>query len=363
MNATLIHESNEAACERASATIEVVDPRLVAGWDSLIETRSDRSFFHSAAWANVLCDTYGFEPLHIVVRRGGEVVSVLPVMEVNSPLTGKRGVSLPFSDFCRPLGANPADLGEMLKAALELGRRRQWKYFECRGTDVRAAFPEAVPSCAYIEHIVELGDEEKAFKKLKTEVRTAIRRAGQNGISIKIDNTMDGVREFFRMHCECRQRHGVPPQPFQFFEHIWKHVLREGKGALHLALHEGTAVASAVFLHSGRQVIYKFGASDRRCQQLRANNHLFWEAIKTFSLQGYEAMNMGRTTVSDDGLRRFKRGWGAEETPLEYFRYDFRQSRFTTGKDDTEGWHTAVFRKLPIPVNRLLGRVLYRHMG
>jgi len=48
----------------------------------------------------VLRETYGHVPLYAARFAGGQLEGLLPLMEVSSPFTGRRGVSLPFTDFC-----------------------------------------------------------------------------------------------------------------------------------------------------------------------------------------------------------------------------------------------------------------------
>jgi hypothetical protein len=51
----------------------------------------------------VLVDSYGFTPHYFLDFEGGMIAVALPVMEIKNFGAGKRGVSLPFSDFCDPL--------------------------------------------------------------------------------------------------------------------------------------------------------------------------------------------------------------------------------------------------------------------
>ena len=122
-------------------------------------------------------------------------------------------------------------------------------------------------------------------------------------------------------------------------------------------------MAGAIFLHFNDHVVYKFGASDQRFQRLRGNNSIFWEAIRFFYRHGYRVLSFGRSSTRDSGLRRFKRGWGAEEREISYFRFDLSTSRFVESEDAASGWYNTVFSRLPIRLSRLIGYLLYRHMG
>src|SRR5205814_7398409 len=111
-----------------------LNPLETPGWDELVLTLPGASFFHSASWAVVLRDTYGHRPHYVCAMNGERLVATLPVMEVNSPLTGRRGVSLPFTDECLCLSDNPLTEQELFVEAMDFGRKRGWKYLECRGT-------------------------------------------------------------------------------------------------------------------------------------------------------------------------------------------------------------------------------------
>jgi hypothetical protein len=121
-------------------------------------------------------------------------------------------------------------------------------------------------------------------------------------------------------------------------------------------------LAAAIFLQTGPHVVYKFGASEPEHLRLRANNAVMWAAIRHYAATGCATLDLGRTTVGQQGLRRFKLSWGAEETPIGYWHYDLRRDRFVRQPDRSMGWHTAFFRRLPVPVLRWLGERLYPHL-
>jgi hypothetical protein len=65
--------------------------------------------------------------------------------------------------------------------------------------------------------------------------------------------------------------------------------------------------------------------------------------------------------MANEGLRRFKLGWGTSEDKIKCFKYDFRKKIFVTDSDDAFGWHNRIFQSLPNFVSRMTGKMLYRH--
>ena len=129
------------------------------------------------------------------------------------------------------------------------------------------------------------------------------------------------------------------------------------------ALCESKPVAAAIFFHQGRQALYKFGASDLGYQHLRPNNLVIWEGIRHCAARGCERLHFGRTALGHEGLRRFKLGFGAREEEIKCCKYDYRAGRFVRDRDGTDGWFNGVFRRLPLPLLRLAGQLLYRHVA
>ncbi|MEI2725731.1 MAG: GNAT family N-acetyltransferase [Verrucomicrobiota bacterium] len=162
------------------------------------------------------------------------------------------------------------------------------------------------------------------FAGLDAGVRRAIRKAQAAKVEIEIVTDLAAVQTYYALHCQTRRRHGVPPQPFRFFASIHRHLVAAGLGRVIQARWQGRIVASAVFFQFGRHAVYKFGASDRAFQHLRPTNLLMWEAIKWHAAHGFTALHFGRTSLANEGLRRFKLGFGAREERLACFRYDFR---------------------------------------
>jgi len=271
-------------------------------------------------------------------------------------------VSLPFTDFCLPLNPAKRDQFDLYEQALQLGQARTWRYLECRGSDY--GWLSARPSLAFYGHVIDLISNEKTlFSRLDSAIRRGIRKAQNTHLEVEFCSSLESVRTFYGLHCRTRQRHGLPPQPFRFFENIARHVLAKGHGFAAIARLNQRPVAAAVFFHQGRQAIYKFGASDYAFQHLRPNNLLMWEAIKRYAANGCQQLHLGRTSLANEGLRRFKLGFGAREEKISYYKHDFLKQAFVTDTDRAEGWFNRVFRLMPRPLLRLAGQILYPHLS
>ena len=339
----------------------IVNPLEQSNWDAQLAALPEATLFHGAGWARVLRDTYGHQPVYFCRYAGGQLRQALPVMEVSSPLTGRRGVSLPFADFCSPLNGGTEDLRDLYAFAMEHGRRQNWRYFEARGSFNRWA--GATASVSFFGHAIHLGGDSGMFREMDGAMRRGIRKAEQAKVQVEFGTNTGAMREFFALHRYSRRRHGLPPQPVEFFDNIARHIFERGHGFVAIARHEGRALAAAVFFHAGHFGLYKFGASDYQFQHLRPNNLLMWEAIKHCAALGLTDLHLGRTSLFNDGLRHFKLGFGAVEETIQYAKYDFRRSGFVSDVDRSEGPLNAMFRCLPLPLLTQAGRFLYPHLS
>lgn len=306
-------------------------------------------------------ETYGYRPCYL--RLGGATPrAILPLMEVDSWLTGRRGVGLPFTDRCEPLLTAEADFAPLREAASQLGRTRGWKYVQCCGG--RDRFGEATASTTFFEHVLELaGGESHLLGRFDGAVRRAIKRGETASVQTEFSRDAAAMESYYHLHCLTRKRQGMPPQPVEFFRNIQRHVLSSQQGWIVLARHDRQPVAGAVYFQFGRQALYKFGASDERWQQLRANQLVMWEAIKRFAAEGFASLDFGRTSLTNEGLRRYKLNWGTIERRLDYVRFEPTTGRFLAAPDRAAGWHNRLFQLAPTAALRLFGALLYRHQG
>ncbi|HUC85058.1 MAG TPA: GNAT family N-acetyltransferase [Candidatus Acidoferrales bacterium] len=335
--------------------MQPVNPLEHADWDATLGCRPDFSFFHGLAWTRVLVETYGFRPAWQVEER-----SLLPLMEVDSWLTGRRGIALPFTDGCAPLCESEKEFEPLFRQALEWGRERGWRSIELRGG--RELLPGAPPSIAFYRHQVDLTvGEPELFKRMDGSARQAVRKAEKEGVTVEVSASEQAVRDFYALQCLTRKRHGLPPQPRRFFLNIWRHILSQKQGMVVLASWRGRRIAGAVFFLAGGRAIYKYGASDYRRQRLRPNNLVIWEGMKWLARNGAAGLDLGKTSLLHEGLRKFKRNLGAIEHRLEYVKFDLRRKTFTVEVDDVDGWHNAIFRALPVFLSRGAGQLLYKH--
>ncbi|MEO7724358.1 MAG: GNAT family N-acetyltransferase, partial [Chthoniobacterales bacterium] len=170
------------------------------------------------------------------------------------------------------------------------------------------------------------------------------------------------VRDFYQLHVETRRRHGLPPQPQSFFRNIFREVIEPGYGFVIRAFLNSRCVAAAIFFQFGATAIYKFGASALAQQSFRGNNLVMWEGIRLLAQSEAKALHFGRTSLSNQSLRRFKLGWGAEEQMINYCKWNTPLGEWISGRDTASERRNAIFSRMPLTFNRVAGALLYPHL-
>ncbi len=330
-------------------------------WMNFISLMKHANIFHHPAWITLLAQSYGYNPFIVAILDGNEtVIAGLPFVEVESLLTGKRWVSLSFTDHCAPLYSDPTLLDRLVEEINHLYVKRKIPKIE-----LRWEFPAKynnVSRSEYVLHSVALNpNPENVAKQFHKTHKRNINVAKKRGVTIDMGTSQVHLDAFYRLHQETRKRQGIPIQPKKFFDSIKNNILDHNLGFILLAYKDNECLAGAVFLHWQETLIYKYGASRKDTLNARPNNLLFWHAIRWGCENGYKIFDLGKTELSNKGLRNYKSGWGAIESPLIYSTLSNSVSRSGSGK--LKSAMEMVIQKSPSWVGRVTGELLYRHFG
>ncbi|MBN2037563.1 MAG: peptidoglycan bridge formation glycyltransferase FemA/FemB family protein [Chitinispirillaceae bacterium] len=344
--------------------IQIVNPLDIPDWDTRVLSFPEATIFHSAAWARVLIESYGFLPHYCVNRQGDEITGILPLMEVRDILGRKKAVSLPFTDFCEPLFNDTDDFQKTFEHIAGIAQNKKWRSIELRGGHQNLANQPVYDEI--FTHEIDLTPEPDAiFKSFADSNRRNIRKAKKSGITVTHENSLDAMKSFYFLNCLTRREHGLPPQPWIFFYKLLETILRHEKGFITLATYQHKPVAANLYMTFGKKALYKYGASDRRFQHLRPNNMAMWEGIRKCKSLGAVAINLGRTEIHHTGLLQFKRGYGCQASTVNYYRFDYIRNKFerNSGSQHTLKIQSFIFSHLPIPISRLVGQMIFKYAG
>jgi hypothetical protein len=344
------------------STVYRLDPLTDERWSAFVASHPRASVFHTRAWLTALKRTYGYTPIAFTTSRSDSILqSGIVFCEIQSLLTGRRLVSLPFSDHCDPLADDPQQVSEVLAHVAGLRRKNGWRYVELRpiAADDLAGASFAV-SAEYLFHVLPLDrDPHVLFRRFhKSSTQRKILRAQREGLSCEAGRDAHLLRQFYRLLVITRRRHALPPQPFEWFENL-ADCLGDAM-TVRIASYRGRPLAGMITLRHGTTTVYKYGGSDVAGHPLGAMHLLFWKAIEEACASGCTGMDLGRTDMDGAGLSRFKERWGASRTPLRYWRSPDAPRPGTRARHRMARWGVD---RAPRSWRAAVGRVLYKHFG
>jgi CelD/BcsL family acetyltransferase involved in cellulose biosynthesis len=336
------------------------DPR----WTVFVGRHAQASVFHTAEWLRALAQTYRFQPVVFTLNPPGELLTNgIVCCMINSWLTGRRLVSLPFSDYCEPLANEAAELQTLMLALEHEVTSNNWGYVELRP---RSALPSAdsafAPSQSFYLHSIDLrSSTDEIFRRFHKDcVQRKIRRACREGLTCEQGQSRTLLEKFYRLMLVTRRRHELPPPPFAWFENLLECL---GKRlAIRVASKDERPIAAVLTLSFNSTIVYKYGCSDDEFHNLGGMPFLFWKTIEDAKQKGAQQLDLGRSDLNSSGLVQFKDRLGATRSTQTYLRFPAGRSQSTSADWQIRA-AKRVFSFLPDRCLLEAGRLLYPHIG
>lgn len=279
--------------------------------------------FYTQRWLSVLRRQYGCE-YFITHHQASGAVMVFALIRC---LVGKKIVSLPFSDYTRPSLVNPAELLAHVQVLREA--------FPDLPLCLKINFPNAadelnlssgIPGNPRVQghlHRVDTRQEVQLEKRMLGSFRRGVRKANAAGLNFVSNCSREGLEQFYRLFYTLRiQKHGLIPQPFDFFEKIFEEFISCGKGFFAEVWKNDCLLASAIILSHEDGLYYKWGCSSINGLKDRPNNLLFYDLLHLAQRDGYAFVDLGLSDLKvNQGLMRFKKSMGG--SPSVIYSYQF----------------------------------------
>lgn len=345
-------------------TVYDIDPIQDPRWRALVEASPKASIFHSPGWLEALQRTYGYRPVVFTTTPPeSNLKNGVVLCRVKSWLTGRRVVSLPFSDHCEPLVDSQEEFDAFLAALQSEMEEARWAYLELRPLTANLEMPPGWGSSeAFHWHRLNLQPSlEDLFRNFhKDSTQRKVRRAEREGLTYSEGASESILKLFYGLLVLTRRRHQLPPQPYSWFRNLIDCMGDALK--IRIAYKDGQPIASILSLAYKNTMVYKYGCSDPAFHQMGGMHLLFWKTIQEAKERGLRELDFGRSEWDNHGLVTFKDRWGATRSTLTYYRYPAPASQ---AKGDNWKMKVAkqVFGRVPDGLLTAAGKFLYRHMG
>jgi len=335
------------------------DARSAALWDDFVLACPQATFFHRAAWQDILREVFRHDTHFLLATDGGRITGVLPLAHVNSLLFGKSLTSLPFAVYGGVAADDEATATALEQAAEELAQRLGVDHLELRqlqrhhegwpSQDLYVTFRKAI-----------LPDEEANMLAIPRKQRAMVRKGIKNGLKSEIDADVD---RFFALYADNVHRHGTPAQGKRYFQALQKHFGRDCE-VLTVTGPDGRLLSSVLTFYFRDEVLPYYAGDDFAARDLAANDFKYWELMRRSCARGLKVFDYGRSKQGT-GPYAFKKNWGFEPTPLHYEYRLYKRDSVPQNNPANAKYKLMIetWRRLPIGVANWLGPFVVRSLG
>ncbi|MBU5611609.1 lipid II:glycine glycyltransferase FemX [Geomonas azotofigens] len=351
--------------------VSIIDPLRNHRWDRFVHQHPYGWITHLSGWKRVLDKNFPhMTGYYLVLKDRCEAIrAALPVYAVESWLTGRRLVSIPFATLSDPLVTDPADMEILSGAVLRLAERLAISRVEIRTSAASHLLDRDRfhADCLRKHHSLALCDDPEQVRRRfhRSCVRQRIARAERCDLSLIRGKRETDLREFYLLHRVTRKRKGLPPHPYQLVKTLWQTFAPQGLVELLLCRKGNETVAGLLLFKYKSRVSIEYSAVNALHNDSSPVHFLFWNAIRDACLAGYRVLDFGQTSERNKSLMEFKSHWGAEVSDLPHFLYPNDPAHSTPAGDETIAKKLLQFvcNKAPDTALSYLGEFCYRHLG
>lgn len=361
-----VHTTSSAGS--VTRTVCRIDPLIDDRWNEFVATHPRASVFHSSPWLEALARTYGYQPVAYTTSAADvHLENALLFCRIESWLTGRRLVSLPFSDHCEPLVDEEKDWSALCLAIEQELESERCRYLELRPLGNFGLHTSLKQNrVQYGFHQLNLVPNiEEIFRSFhKNSIQRKIRRAEREGLGYCEGSGEILLNQFYELFAATRKRHMLPPPPREWFVNLVKCFGKALK--IRVAYRGSVPLASIITLRHKDTLVYKYGCSNPQFNPLGGMHSLMWRAIREGNAAGLRTFDFGRTDADQQGLITFKSRWGTKQSVLIYLRYG-ESDTSTHFLDLSRSWKrkaaTYLVSHLPSGIVLKMGRMFYGHAG
>jgi FemAB-related protein (PEP-CTERM system-associated) len=326
-------------------------------WDAFVQQHPYGTVFHLTAWKRCIEKTFAFRSTYLVATAGGEIEGVLPLFLVQNPILKKALISVPFAVYGGILADSDGVLHALYDQANALGRELGVEYI-----DLRNGYPEQAPAPSNVSQYATFtktlsGTEEELLETLPKKTRNMVRKALKTPFKTKVET--EDITNFESLHSRTLRRLGTPSFPKEHF----RAILANFRGKVDIrevVLNDRVMAVSMNFYFRGNMHTY-YAAADPEFSALAPNTYMYFDHLRWAGQNGYEIFEFGRSKKGT-GPFEFKTHWGTEMRELPYNMVLVRGTQVPNYSPTNSKFSLAIdlWRRLPLPVTRVLGPKLIR---
>ncbi|MBT0669122.1 FemAB family PEP-CTERM system-associated protein [Novosphingobium profundi] len=351
----------------AQAKVRLVDLRDAgecARLDAFVAAHPQGSPFHRPAWFVSVARATGNRAFALVQEKAGELVALLPLDCIESPIFGRVLASSGFAVGGGVLAGEGAEPAALFDAAAELAGRLACTAIELRGgvlpDDGEGWALQRESHCNFARALT--ADDEAELLAIPRKQRAEVRKSLSDDLSVTVGRGEGERAAHYAVFCESYRNLGTPVFPRALLDGVLDAF---GEDADILTVrHEGRPVASVISLYHKRAVMPYWGGGCWEARRLRANDRMYYELMLHARRKGMTHFDFGRSKTAS-GAYHFKRNWGFTPEPLTYAQWTApgaksREANPASGKLSLQ---IKLWQRLPLGLANRFGPLIARGLG
>jgi FemAB-related protein (PEP-CTERM system-associated) len=335
------------------------DAAVASRWDTFVFACPQATFFHRAAWQQVMVEVFGHATHYLYAERDGAIVGVLPLAQVKSLLFGHALVSLPFAVYAGVAAADEEAAQALEAEAERIAQQLGAEHLEFRQLSRQhEGWPRQALYVTFRKEI--LPEEEANMLAIPRKQRAMVRKGIKNGLVATFD---PDVERFFALYADNVHRHGTPALSKRYFQAL-RRLFGDDCSVLTVTTAEGQLVSTVLSFYFRDEILPYYAGDDEAARDLAANDFKYWELMRHACVRGLKTFDYGRSKIGT-GPYNFKKNWGFEPQPLNYEYRLYKRDAVPQNNPANAKYKLMIetWRKLPLPVANWLGPFVVRSLG
>jgi FemAB-related protein (PEP-CTERM system-associated) len=293
---------------------EVRGEETEAAWDRFVENHPASTPYHLMNIRSFIEQTYGHATHYCyALSTDGEILGVLPLVQLRSTLFGNFIVSVPYFNYGGLL-ANSQEAAARLIVAGEKWRASvsashvELRHLENSGLGLQ----QRSDKVTFLLPLPQ--DPGLLWQSFRPKLRAQIRRAEREEPEFIVGGA-ELLDRFYDVFASNMRDLGTPVYGKDFFLNLLEH-LDESARLVVVQLSGKPAGCAFLIGHAGQMEI-PWASTLRAFNSTGINMFMYWKVLEYTISLGYEVFDFGRCS-KDTGTYRFKQQWGARPIALHW---------------------------------------------
>jgi len=380
-----------------SIKIKTIQPTDTPAWDAYVYNHPQATLYHLSGWKNIIEKTYSHKTYYLMAIKvnpsnyelsatsyelpqlsamshelnGYSLVGLLPLVHLKHFLFENSLISIPFFDLGGILADNEEIEKFLISEAINIAQKLRVNTIELRHTQPISCLnstSKSSKSCLIttrsqkVRMLLHLPQSsEILMKSFKSKLRSQIKKPIKEGLYSKIGG-LELLEDFYKVFLINMRDLGSPVHSKKLIRNVLKEFPERAKIVLVYRDHQPAACSLIV----GFADILEnpWASALRRYSSISPNMLLYWAMLKYACDKGFKYFDFGRSSP-EEGTYKFKEQWGARQTPLYWHYISLDGQPLNEETSERSKFEKAIYlwQKLPVPVTKILGPMIRKHIG